>query len=152
MIHHLRRLLVYDAWANQETLDSLKQPTPPLRSLRWMAHIIGAEYLWLARLRRSSPDIAVWPELGLEDCGERLAELSHRWGEYLDNEMQSPDEPIAYTNSKGEPWTSTVEEILTHVTIHSAYHRGQIAADVRAAGMVPAYTDYIHSIRQGYVQ
>ena len=90
--------------------------------------------------------------LGLEDCGERLAELSRRWPDYLDNELQSLDERVAYTNSKGEAWTSTVEEILTHVTMHSAYHRGQIAADVRAAGMVPAYTDYIHSVRQGYVQ
>ncbi|HET9465542.1 MAG TPA: hypothetical protein VFO71_08435, partial [Gemmatimonadales bacterium] len=80
MIRHLRRLLLYDLWANQEALESLKKSTPPPRSLLWMAHIIGAEYLWLARLRRSSPDIAVWPELSLEDCGERLAELSRRWG------------------------------------------------------------------------
>ena len=53
-----------------------------------------------------------------------------------------------YTNSRGEAWTSTVEEILTHVVIHSAYHRGQIASDVRASGGVPAYTDYIHAVRQ----
>ena len=152
MIHHLRRLLLYDAWANYETLESLRKSAPPSRSLRWMAHIIGAEYLWLARLRRDPATIAVWPELGLDECGERLAELSRRWPEYLDNQLQSLAEPVSYTNSKGEAWTSTVEEILTHVTIHSAYHRGQIAADVRATGMVPAYTDYIHAVRHGYVQ
>jgi uncharacterized damage-inducible protein DinB len=45
-----------------------------------------------------------------------------------------------------------VEEILTHVVIHSAYHRGQIASDVRAAGGVPAYTDYIHAVRQGLIE
>jgi uncharacterized damage-inducible protein DinB len=55
---------------------------------------------------------------------------------------------VGYTNSKGEPWTNTVEEILTHVVIHSTYHRGQIASDLRNAGLEPAYTDYIHALRQ----
>ena len=39
-----------------------------------------------------------------------------------------------------------------HVLMHSAYHRGQIAADMRAAGLTPAYTDFIHSVRQGFVE
>jgi uncharacterized damage-inducible protein DinB len=58
---------------------------------------------------------------------------------------------VTYTNSKGEVWTSGVEDILTHVTIHSAYHRGQIASDLRAEGHTPAYTDFIHAVRQGFV-
>ena len=42
-----------------------------------------------------------------------------------------------------------MRDILTHVTMHSAYHRGQIAADVRVAGFTPAYTDFIHAVRTG---
>jgi uncharacterized damage-inducible protein DinB len=38
------------------------------------------------------------------------------------------------------------------VIMHSAYHRGQIASDMRAAGFTPAYTDFIHAIRQGFVE
>ncbi len=151
MIRHLRRLFLHDAWANKETLESLR-PAPPPRSLRWMGHIIGTEYLWMARLRREAATIAVWPELDLEDCRQRLAELYRRWPEYLEDHTDSLAELVSYTNSKGEAWTNTVEEILTHVPMHSAYHRGQIAADVRAAGMVPAYTDYIHAVRVGYVE
>lgn len=117
-----------------------------------MAHIVAAECLWLARLRREPAPLAVWPDIGLQTCDERLTELSRRWPEYLDTHKDSIDERISYTNSQGEAWTSTVEQILTHVTIHSAYHRGQIASDLRAAGMVPAYTDYIHATRQGYVE
>jgi len=146
-MQHLRRLLRYDAWANRETLRSLKQSAPP-RSLRWMAHIVGAEYLWMARLRRHQKTIPVWPELDVEACGERLGELARLWPEYLDDTQGSFTEKVPYTNSKGEAWTNTVEEILTHVVIHSAYHRGQIASDVRASGGVPAYTDYIHAVRQ----
>ena len=79
---HLDRLLRYDVWANRETLRSLTQSAPP-RSLRWLAHIVGAEYLWMARLRRQQETLPVWPELDVEACGERLDRLSRLWPEYL---------------------------------------------------------------------
>jgi uncharacterized damage-inducible protein DinB len=62
------------------------------------------------------------------------------------------DETVDYVNSKGEPWTSSVEDILTHTVLHSSYHRGQIASDMRASGHAPAYTDYIHARRRGFVE
>ena len=45
-----------------------------------------------------------------------------------------------------------MRDILAHVVLHSAYHRGQIAAAVRAGGGEPAYTDMIHAVRQGLVE
>ena len=152
MKQQLERLLRYDVWANRETLQSLRPSPPPRKSLAWMAHIIGAECLWLARLRNETSPLAVWPELTVEQCGERLSQLEGAWEEYVRGITDSKLAASAtYTNSKGERWTSTVEEILTHVTVHSAYHRGQIASDVRASGRVPAYTDYIHAARQRFV-
>jgi len=56
---------------------------------------------------------------------------------------------IEYRNSKGERWQSSVADVLTHVLLHGSYHRGQIASAVRAAGGIPAYTDFIHASRQG---
>ena len=117
-----------------------------------MGHIVGAEHLWLARLRREESPLPVWPDLPLDECATYLDEVSTMWRRYLAD--AGPDrfaEPITYVNSKGEEWTSSVEDILTHVTIHSAYHRGQIASDLRAAGQTPAYTDFIHAVRQGLV-
>jgi uncharacterized damage-inducible protein DinB len=146
----LERLLEYDVWANRETLGSLQQGTPPAKSLRWMGHIIGAEFLWLDRIEGRPAQLPVWPELALDDCENRLRQLSR----LLPAATRADDmgRSVRYTNSKGEPWTSSVEEILTHLTIHSAYHRGQIASDLRSAGAEPAYTDYIHAIRQRLVQ
>jgi uncharacterized damage-inducible protein DinB len=118
-----------------------------------MGHIVGAEYLWLARLRNEPALLPVWPDLPLEECAALLAKLSDRWQEYL--RVASRDglaESVTYTNTKGEVWTSAAEDILTHVTIHSAYHRGQIASDLRTAGQDPAYTDFIHAVRQGYIR
>ena len=153
MTSQLQRLLQYDLWANRETLKSLGQSIPPPRSLKWMGHIVGAESLWLARLEHQTSPMPVWPDLSPKECGRRMGEVSGKLLEILaDADPARLDEKISYTNSKGEVWSSTVEEILTHIAIHSAYHRGQIAADVRSAGQTPAYTDYIHAVRQGLVE
>jgi uncharacterized damage-inducible protein DinB len=40
-----------------------------------------------------------------------------------------------------------VEDILLHTCLHGAYHRGQIARDLRQAGDPPEPTDYIAFIR-----
>jgi len=108
--------------------------------------------LWLARLEGETSELPVWPDLSLKDCGKRLGEMSRLLGDVAQAGPERLAEPVSYTNSKGESWTNTVEEILTHLVIHSAYHRGQIASDVRAAGQTPAYTDYIHAVRQGLVE
>ena len=152
MTVRFERLLGYDVWANRETLKSLGQAIPPPRSLKWMNHIIGAELLWLARMAGRPSELPVWPDLSLKECGQRLREVSSLLDDVGQAGPERLSEPISYTNSKGEPWTSTVEDILTHLVIHSAYHRGQIAADVRAAGQTPAYTDYINAVRQGLVE
>jgi uncharacterized damage-inducible protein DinB len=146
----LDRLLLYDVWANRETLNFLQRGSPPPKSLRWMSHIIGAEFLWLDRIAGRQPSLPVWPELSLPDSDQRLDQLA----KVLPGAARSSDRDraVRYTNSKGEPWSSTVEEILTHITIHSAYHRGQIASDMRSAGQEPAYTDYIHAVRQRLIE
>lgn len=146
------RLLRYDAWANTETLDSLRSGTPPTKALRWMAHIVGSGELWLARLRDESPSLAVWPDLDLDGCAAGLAGLAERWTHYLNTLGNADlDEGVGYRNSRGEYWTSTVADILTHVAMHGTYHRAQIAAAVRESGGEPAYTDFIHAMRQGLV-
>ncbi len=149
----LQRMLRYDRWANGETLRSLQQGTVPARSLKWLAHIIGAEFLWLSRIQGMRPELPVWPELSLEECERRLDQLARLELEQLAGGTGGPlSRSVGYTNSKGEAWSSTLEEILTHLVIHSAYHRGQIASDLRAAGAEPAYTDYIHAVRQGKIE
>jgi uncharacterized damage-inducible protein DinB len=84
-------------------------------------------------------------------------EMSQAWRTYITrigNQFTpgSLDDKVEYRNSQGEPWSSRVEDILTHVLFHSAYHRGQIALQMRVSGMEPAYTDFIHAVRQGFVE
>jgi uncharacterized damage-inducible protein DinB len=144
------RLLRYDAWANGATLASLQSGTPPAKAVRWMAHLVGSGELWLARLRNEPPAMAVWPDLDLEQCAAGVARLAGKWPGYLGTlRDEDLEESIGYRNTRGEYWTSTIADILTHVTMHGSYHRAQIAAAVRENGGEPAYTDFIHAVRQG---
>jgi uncharacterized damage-inducible protein DinB len=149
-----RRFFAYEDWANREALASLAAaPPPPARSLKFLAHVAGASRLWLGRLRGAETPVAVWPDLDLGECRAALEDLGRLWTAYLaELNPAELEETVSYVNSKGEPWTSRVDDILTHVVLHSSYHRGQIAADTRASGHTPAYTDYIHARRQGFVE
>jgi len=153
LLEHLRRQFAYDTWANREVLATLKASAQPTRSRQLLAHILSAERLWLERIRKQPQSLSVWPEVSFEQCEAQIAELAGLWREFFG---QLPPagllDEVTYKNSKGEPWTSTVEDILTHVLLHSAYHRGQIASQVRTDGEQPAYTDYIHAVRQGLVE
>lgn len=147
------RLLRYDAWANRETLASLRGDAAPAPALRWMGHIVGSGERWLARLEDEPPSLPVWPDLDLDECAAGVARLAERWARYLQGLTTADlEEGVGYRNSRGEHWTSTVGDILTHVTVHGAYHRAQIAAAVRESGREPAYTDFIHAARQGLVE
>jgi uncharacterized damage-inducible protein DinB len=152
MREHLGRLFGYDDWANREVLATLKKTGgQPARSVQLIAHIFSAERLWWERLQSQEQSLPVWPDFGLEQCERQATELPRLWKDYLAHDGNLA-RPVAYQNSKGESWTSRPEDVLLHVVMHSAYHRGQIATDMRAAGFTPAYTDFIHAVRQGFVE
>lgn len=149
----VHRLFEYDRWANRQVTEALtNSPSAPPRSVRWMAHIVGAEALWLARLKHQPARLPVWPEFSTVDLLPQLDTVIRAWREFVDDLRDSiVQSKCEYVNSKGESFTSSVEDILKHVVMHSVYHRGQIAADMRAVGLEPVYTDFIHAARQGHL-
>ena len=123
------------------------------KTLGRMAHILSAEKLWLERIQGTGQSMPVWPTSTIEDCYSLADEMAASWRKYLSDVPDGDlDGKVEYSNSKGEPWSSRVEDVLTHVIMHSAYHRGQIALEMRSAGMEPAYTDFIQAVRQGFVE
>jgi uncharacterized damage-inducible protein DinB len=154
LLEHLRRQFAYDEWANHEVLAGLRaSANPPVRPRQLLAHILSAERLWLERLRKQPQTLPVWPDFTFDQYEAQIIDLAALWHNFFGQlSPQGLSETVVYKNSKGEPWTSTVEDILTHVVLHSAYHRGQIASLVRAGGEQPAYTDFIHAVRQGLVE
>lgn len=149
---NLQRLFDYNAWANRECLTAVRAGGAPALALRVLGHIVGAEHLWLARLKDTRAPFAVWPALTVDQCDTECAALAAAWAAFVAAaDPARLDVVVSYVNSKGEAWRSRVGDILTHVVLHSSYHRGQIASHVRAAGAQPAYTDFIHATRAGLV-
>ena len=152
------RMFAYDDWANRECLAAMRAVgSVSADTVGRMAHILSAQKLWLERILRQPQSMPVWPTLTIEDCMALADEMSSAWQNHLTRLANrfapgSLDDKVEYRNSKGEPWSSRVGNILTHVLFHSAYHRGQIALQMRSSGVEPAYTDFIHAVRQGFVE
>lgn len=146
---YFTKLFDHMEWADKRALASLRaMSAPPPKSVELMAHILGAERVWLSRIEGETSPIVVWPTLSLDDAERILAENVAGYRRVL-SRLSSPglQEPITYKTSAGDQFTSTVEDILTQVATHGSYHRGQIAAQVRAADGTPNPTDYIAYIR-----
>jgi uncharacterized damage-inducible protein DinB len=150
MLDHIKQLFSYDDWANREVLGSLHSlDVPPARSIKLLAHILSAERLWLERLLAQTQTQPVWPLFTLEQCKLEVEQLPGLWKNYLTSLGEAGlSSSLSYKNTRGKSFTSLKQDILLHVVMHSAYHRGQIAVDMRAAGFTPAYTDFIHAVRQ----
>ncbi|HEX8813903.1 MAG TPA: DinB family protein [Terriglobales bacterium] len=154
MIDHLRRMFSYNNWANQQVLSALEAlGSPPAQALKLLAHIVAAERLWLERLQSQPQTFPVWPEFSLPECKRETDRLHQLWPRYLST-LAEPGlaAEIDYKNTRGENWSNTRGDILEHVIIHSAHHRGQIVALIRATGNVPPTLDFIHAVRQGFVK
>jgi uncharacterized damage-inducible protein DinB len=154
LVDYFRRQFAYDKWANREVLAVIRKPaSASTRPLQLMSHIISAERLWLERLRQQPQSLPVWPEFDVELGEAQAADLGRMWRDYLDDMLPADlSRMISYKNSKGEAWSSAVQDVLTHVLMHSAYHRGQVASHMRASGQTPPYTDFIHAVRQGLIE
>ena len=158
-VKDFQRMFTYDAWANREVVAAIKitpAESVPADTIGRVAHILAAQKLWLERILKQPQSTPVWPDTTIEDCARLTEEMSSAWGNFLERLENhfapgSLSDTVEYRNSKGEPWSSRVEDILMHVLFHSAYHRGQVALQIRATGVTPAYTDFIHAVRQGLI-
>jgi uncharacterized damage-inducible protein DinB len=141
------RLFNYDAWANQRSIAALPDVPPP-RALAILGHLAGSHRTWLSRLTGKTSPLVVWPSLTRDQCAAELAHDAADWRGFL---AGNPDlsARLSYTNAKGEPLENSIEEVLTHVLMHSAYHRGQLAMLTRDSGASPAPTDFIFAARTG---
>lgn len=151
---HLERLFAHVRWADARVLDLL-DTTPEARQppvLRLVAHLLAAERVWMLRLRGEDSSVQpVWPgETTLEEMRRMAAANAAEYDAFLagltDAELAAE---VAYTNTQGTAFRTPVGEILLHVALHGAYHRGQIAQLVRAGGAAPVNTDYINFVREG---
>jgi uncharacterized damage-inducible protein DinB len=157
----IRRLYDYNDWANARVLevvsplvkaDWLKDLGNSFPSIRdTVVHILEAERLWLTRWQghsptelwsgREFPDVASvrreWADLE-RDRAAFLAALS-------DARLKAP---LAYRNTKGEPFEHSLWEQMVHLVNHSTYHRGQVTTMLRQLGARPVALDFVVFARE----
>jgi uncharacterized damage-inducible protein DinB len=149
----IRELYEYNRWANARALEASAAVSADdfdrgsFASLRGtLAHLYGAEWIWLERWRGISP--RALPAAGeFSDVGSiraRWKGVERGQREFL--ELLTPErlcEPLTYRNLKGETWTYPLGRALLHVVNHSTYHRGQVATLLRQLGAEPLSTDLL---------
>ncbi|HEY4305811.1 MAG TPA: DinB family protein [Gemmatimonadaceae bacterium] len=146
----LARLVGHMRWADHLLADALEHdPSPDGESVRLFAHIASVEHLWFSRIQERTPKYDVWPALSPAESraiADEHADLFDRLVRDASDEALS--QIIAYRNSAGHDYQSSVSDIVLHTTMHGEHHRGQIARLLRTAGREPPYTDYIQFARR----
>ena len=140
----LPTLFAHMAWADLRTLDSLRSMRePPSQAVDLMAHMLGAQHVWIRRIHGIAPVYDIWPTLTVDEC-ETLARANHDALQSLAaSDATALARRVHYTNTSGRTFDTALSDILLHLTHHSMYHRGQVALLVRASGGAPMATDFI---------
>lgn len=149
MKNYFIRLLKYNEWANNRILeimltDGFNEPS----AVKLFSHIVAAQQLWLDRILMKQDKLEVWPDYTVEGCIALSKESTGSWIKFLELMSEEDlDKIISYTTTQGVPYSNSVADILTHLVIHSSYHRAQIAKKYREAGINPPNTDFIQFAR-----
>jgi len=144
----------YNAWANARVLGAVEPLTPEafLRDLKnsfpsvrdTLAHILGAEWVWLRRWHGESPSQILpatdFPSLGsLKDRYAAVEKERRAFLEGLSEERLA--QPFQYKDMAGKAHSLLLVHSLQHVVNHGTYHRGQVTTMLRQLGAKPVSTD-----------
>lgn len=146
MKEHFLKLFEYNNWANNKILEIvLRENDFPQNALKYFSHLLIAEKTWMTRIKgEETPSNDFWYEIPQNDFKESINQNTNDYLELIKNTNgKNFEEVIKYQNSKGTEFNTSLKDILTHVSMHSSYHRGQINAALRNAGLEPVNIDYI---------
>jgi uncharacterized damage-inducible protein DinB len=145
----LEKLASYNLWANEILVNWLVEigDAVPSSTLHLLSHICNAQVIWLKRIENMASTYGVFDEHPLAECRELLNNSSDQLLELAAMPKLGLSQVISYTNSRGEAFETSVEDILIHVFNHGTYHRAQVARDLRQNMLTPVNTDYITYVR-----
>ena len=157
LLSTLRSLLAYTMWADRQVLEALAEVPPAHLTqdtgssfgsmLGTMAHILGAEQVWLSRLV-GAPLERLPSERDYADLPSLAAGFVDLWPQ-LEVFMASLTEAqlatsFSWVNFAGESHHAPFHQVLYHFANHSTYHRGQVALQMRQLGHQPPGTDLVY--------
>jgi len=154
-------LYEYNAWANRRQLQAAsKLPADQFAkalgssfgSVRdTLAHIYGAEWLWLERFQGRSPS-------SLPDAAQfsDVRTLEARWNEFEPRLLNfvrgltqaDLDRVMEYKTLRFGVYKNPLWQSMQHLVNHGTYHRGQVTTLLRQLGAEPILTDLMHFYRE----
>jgi uncharacterized damage-inducible protein DinB len=146
------RLVRWNGWANRAVIEVLQGADgEPANALAAFQHVLEGEMTWLGRIVDApNPNVPLWGDASLAQIESWQPIVDGRSAivaaEIEDNGVERT---VEYTNSRGAVFTSSVEEMLMHMFLHSTQYRGEAAAFLNAAGHRVADLDYMFWLRAG---
>jgi len=144
---YFARLFEYDRWANHKIITAFQQigESTPQTALDRMSHLIACQRLWIARMRDDGTGPkTIFPSIPLNaihEDAENVFDLVRRFIDDLpENELFTR---FRYTSTDGTKLSSLKYEILTQLSQHGCYHRGQIAVEINPQLDQPIATDWV---------
>jgi len=154
-ISTLERVFSYKAKANEEILTAMRQfdDASPAKeiAIRVLSHTYVVDRIFAANLTETehgytSPNTRHAPSL--EELSAAIKTRDQWYIDYVSrlDEAQLA-ERIDFTFTDGLPGRMSREEMLTHLTIHGAGHRGQVGLIMMENSITPpadGFTSYLH--------
>jgi uncharacterized damage-inducible protein DinB len=152
---HLR----YTAWASARIVGaaahlSADELTRDFKSadrhvLGTLAHVYGADRVWLNRIEGRPPGPTVDParDLHLSLLQPDCPDLLERWQQWSAT-LTDTEGVATYEDLQGRRHSTPVWQIVPHLVNHATHHRGQASAMIRAMGHTPPPLDLIRFYRE----
>lgn len=148
-VEHLRELFRYDDWANRRMIVAVRD-SGSQRCRQILAHLLITEEEYLGRLfGKDSTGFDFWPDMSIEECGDVARTVAEKYEKLMRRfDDEGLDLWTRYRTSQGMPHENNFRDMLTHVIIHSATHRGNLMLKLREEGFEPPKIDYIIYLRE----
>ena len=151
MKEHFLKLLEYNSWANRLFLECLQDNTVMNNKVFLLfSHLLTAEEIWLARVKgTTAPVQRLWEVYPNQTIQKMLQDNSSEWLSYLSScdEKGLVNETV-YQNTKGDTFSTRLDDIITHMVNHGSHHRAQMASLLQQEKVQPPASDYIFYLRE----
>ncbi len=149
---YVDRLFEYDRWANARVLEAMESLAGdlPQKSLDRLSHLLICQRMWIRRMRADANQITdYFPTWPLDKTRSEAAEIGNEMRLFIQS-LSDADllEEFEYRSSDGKMFHNRRLDILTQLSQHGCYHRGQIASDLNARLASPLVTDYVFFCRK----
>ncbi|WP_276372763.1 DinB family protein [Chryseolinea sp. H1M3-3] len=147
------KLVAYNNWANRRIGKQIESLPPELFQKQiggsfgsikaTVVHLLESDWLWVQRFKQTPvAQVPGWQLLEAADIYRHWKQIQ----EDMENAAQSHathlDKRIEFVTRKGVHYALPFEDLITHITHHGAYHRGQLTDMLRVVGAQPVSTDY----------